>query len=80
MAKLDRKVPMRTLKSKEKNWDTRPSLYFNDIELPAIKNWQVGEEYDISLKVKMNGSSIREDKKGKSTISADFVITGIYNK
>lgn len=80
MATKSKPVPVRVLKSKKREWDTRPTLYFSCDDLPAIKNWQVGEEYNLTISAKMKSSQLREDKNGKQKLNAEFVVTKIHNE
>lgn len=51
--------------------EMKPRLYLDSKILPAIKDWEVGEEYDILLRVKQVGLREREDG---GRLEADFVI------
>lgn len=33
----------------------KPRITFTDSELPAITDWEVGEKYEVEMKVKMIG-------------------------
>lgn len=48
----------------------KPRLHLSSKDLPAIKNWEVGEDYEIKLKVRQE--SMHEDERGGR--SATFVI------
>lgn len=39
--------------SYESTYDQRPSLHITSEEIPDIKDWKVGEEYDLKVKVVM---------------------------
>lgn len=48
----------------------KPTLYLDSKQLKEIKDWKVGDEYDLIVSVEMTGVHKRED----GTISADFTI------
>lgn len=75
--KLDRKVPMKELKSKESNYDTRPHISFNSTELPEVKDWKVGEEYKVVLQIKQTGMDLIDYGKQKGQIRGSFTVTGV---
>lgn len=67
-----KKIKPKTHKQMEDSFEDRaifPSLYLNSEQLSEIKDWKVGEEYMLVLKVKQTSMSERDDK-----ISADFDI------
>ena len=37
--------------TKTHKWDPRPHLNFTEAELPAIKDWEVGEKYTLIVEV-----------------------------
>lgn len=43
-----------------------PHLDFSGKDIPEIKDWEVGEEYHLLLKVKMTSLSEREEKDEKT--------------
>lgn len=53
-----------------------PSFYVNDKQMPEIRNWKVGEKYQITIEVEMK--SFRDeaiaDKPNKVDASASFDI------
>lgn len=51
----------------------KPTLYLTDKDLKEIKDWKVGQEYDLIVSVKMTGSHQRDD----GTISADFEVQDV---
>lgn len=57
---------------------SKPTLYLSAEDLPAIKGWSVGKDYDIVLKVRMTGMSERErgleTGKKEKTINGDFEV------
>lgn len=53
-----------------------PSLYLKAKDLPAIKNWEVGEDYYVTLKITMKSKEKYENEERKS-ISACFDIKEI---
>jgi hypothetical protein len=48
------------------------SIRFNDNQLPEIKDWKVGESYEVSIIVKQR--SLNENKKG---FNADFDVVAV---
>lgn len=79
-----KKIPsvVKESKSKSKSIEPysenpQPNLYLTEKVLPEIKNWEIGKEYDLMIKVKMTG--IREQDYGmdKGKVTADFKITQI---
>lgn len=75
--KPTRKVPMKVIKSKEKNYDTRPSLHFDSDDLPDLKHWEVGQEYQLLVKVKQTGTHLVDYGKMKGKIRGDFTVIGV---
>lgn len=77
------KPPSRKKKSEKESissyepYDDRPRLSFKETELPAIKDWSVGKEYELKIKVKMTGSSEMDYSDDKGKIRGDFKITGV---
>ncbi len=57
--------------------DKRSSLYISEKELPAIKNWKIGQKYILEVEVEMSG--IRKEDYGVDLgkIKADFKINKI---
>lgn len=64
------------------------SLRITTLQLPEVKQWKVGQEYNLNVKVRMTGVDERQDtkyddKQGKSTpigspyFEGDFRITDI---
>ena len=47
-------------------------ITFTDKELPQIKDWEVGKDYEIVLKVRQH--SVREHDKGTK---ADFIVNSV---
>ncbi len=54
-----------------------PEFHIDLKHLPEAKEWEVGEEYVIALKVKMGSMNIRNEEEGRGTGSAGFDIIGI---
>lgn len=44
----------------------KPSLCLNEKDLPEVKSWKAGKEYDLILHVKMTNQSTDTDMMGKS--------------
>jgi hypothetical protein len=62
-----------------------PSISFNATELPEIKTWKVGNEYEMTIKVKMTSFSKNErtlmgGSESKENTNASFDILGIEPK
>jgi len=61
----------------------KPSLFLNEKELPNIKKWQAGKEYDLIIRVKMTrlSSEIESLELGKTlkkpTTSATFEVLSV---
>lgn len=53
--------------------DYKPSLYLTSKDLKEIKDWKVGQSYDLIVSVKMKGLTQRED----GTVSGDFEIGNV---
>lgn len=51
----------------------KPTLYLTSKDLKEIKDWKVGEEYDLIVSVKMTGAHQRQD----GTLSGDFEIEDV---
>lgn len=64
----------------EPAYDNRPRLSITETELPAVKDWSVGKEYDLHVKVKMTGSSVSEYGDNKGKITTDFRVVGVGTK
>lgn len=81
MATIVKAPKMRKLADKEKpmeskissGWDPRPDVSFTDKELPAIKDWAVGKEYVLVVKVKMKRN---EEIEGKGH-TARFIVVSV---
>jgi hypothetical protein len=56
--------------------DYKPTIYIDSKQLPAVKDWKVGETYVVVLKIKMTGMHEREDK----SVSGDFQIEKVTPK
>lgn len=53
----------------------KPSIYVSDKDLPAIKTWKIGEEYEMIVKVKMTSVSTHEGAGTNATLEVqDFMI------
>jgi len=55
----------------------KPTFYLSSQELPAIKDWQVGKEYELLIKVKQIALRENLDEKGGKKFNADFEIQSI---
>lgn len=57
--------------------DYPPTLCLDSKNLPEIKDWKVGQTYEVSLKIKQTSMSTSEREGGESRTHADFVIEAI---
>jgi hypothetical protein len=64
--------------SKGYTYDPRPEIRVKATELPDIENWEVGQEYNLSVRAKMERylNEINGDT-GKNEKSASLRIVGI---
>lgn len=53
----------------------KPSLYLSSKDLKEIKDWKVGETYDLIVSVKMNGSHISKS----GVVSGDFEVQNVMS-
>lgn len=74
---LDRKIPIKRLKSRKKDFDTRPSIGFDTGELPEVKDWKVGEEYEVILRIKQTGMHEIDFGPMKGKIRGEFTVVGV---
>lgn len=49
-----------------------PSFYVNSKQMPEIDEWKVGEEYVITVKVKMNSFTSNDDAQNGAKSSANI--------
>lgn len=63
---------------KEYKYDPRPTFCVDQADLPEMESWKVGEEYTLTVKVKMEEyrSSMDHDS-GKEKTRGDFRIVSI---
>ncbi len=54
-----------------------PDFHIDLSHLPEAKDWEIGKEYTVALKLKMGSMNIRNEKEGRGTGSAGFDIVGI---
>ena len=54
-----------------------PTFYISTDHLPEAKKWEVGKTYDITIRVKQTGFSMRKGRDGKEQGNANFDIVGI---
>lgn len=71
MLKL-KKIPTEKWDNKGLDAPYFPGVNFDTKQIPEIKEWEVGETYQIVLEIKQTSKS--EDKEGK--VNASFDITG----
>jgi len=80
MATTMKKAPkLKMLKEDKKSeWgDGLPTLHLDEKHLPEIKDWKIGEEYMLDVKVKMTNHGIQDYGDNKGNINATFKIVGI---
>lgn len=76
MAKLSNPPAFKKVKvSKKEPWMNQ-HISFTDVELPEGKDWEVGNEYKLELKVKQVSKQDREGEPFK----AEFLVTGVKAK
>ncbi|MCK9578712.1 hypothetical protein M0R01_04480 [bacterium] len=64
----------------DKIWPSRidlPYISFNAKQLPEIKDWEVGKEYEMKIKIKMNSYSESKALEGNEVARADFDLIGV---
>lgn len=54
-----------------------PSIYLDNTTLPEAKKWEVGKTYDVKLRLRMSGISMRKHKDGTEHGNSDFEVVGI---
>lgn len=55
-----------------------PSMYFDVEHLPEAKKWGIGKTYDVTVRIRMTGLSIRKHEgKDKDMGEANFELMGI---
>jgi len=55
-----------------------PTFYIDIKNLPEAKEWEIGKEYEITLRIRQTGLSIRKNESSKEDYgNADFEIVGI---
>lgn len=54
-----------------------PTIYLDNNTLPEGKKWEVGKTYDVKLRLRMTGFSMRKHKDGKEHGNSDFEVVGI---
>lgn len=58
--------------------DNRSMLYVSEKELPAIKNWKIGQKYILEVEVEMTGISKQDNwSSNPGKLSANFKINKI---
>jgi hypothetical protein len=57
-----------------------PYISLNAKQLPEIKKWEVGKEYEMTVKVKMNSYSENKSLSGSEIARASFDVIGIELK
>jgi hypothetical protein len=83
MAKIVTKAPQFNKlsgPSKKESWDNRPSLSFDEMQLPEAKKWSVGDKCILTIETIMTENSILdypEEKKGKQGFR--FKVIGVSN-
>lgn len=59
----------------DRDIDYKPTLHVSDKDLPEIKKWKVGEEYEIIIKVTQKSASVIELPNGEQQVNASFEVT-----
>jgi hypothetical protein len=52
----------------------KPSLYVTEKELPEIKQWKIGEDYEIVVKVKMTNLHLSEGAASATLVIDEMTI------
>lgn len=58
-------------------YDDRPRISFKETELPEVKDWKIGETYNVIVQCEMMGSSVMDYGNDKGKIRAEFKIVGL---
>ena len=83
--KKQKKAPKMNVLEKEKTtkevknetFDARPSIYFNEKELPAIKDWSVGKTYKVEIEIEQTGMRVIDYGENKGKIEATFRVSKV---
>lgn len=59
------------------SYNPQPSLSIDETILPEVKDWSVGKEYELIIKVKQTETRIEDYGPNKGKITARFNITKI---
>ena len=75
-----KKLPESVASSPQKmqeGYDNRPTFEISETMLPAIKSWQVGEKYMLTIEVEQKESRMKDYGGDKGKVCATFKITKI---
>jgi len=79
--KLKKVKPEKNGMPEVKSKEYFPSVHFDSKTLPEIKDWEVGEEYVVVMKLKQTSYSEHEnDKENTADASFDIVEIGVLDK
>jgi hypothetical protein len=73
MAKKMKEIKGKSMAKESKEPEYKPTIYFDDKQLPAIKDWEVGKTYVVAMKIKMVSLRLSEHNKR----SATFEVYGV---
>lgn len=73
---------MEKIMAMESPKENYPHFGISLMHLPEAKDWEIGKEYNISLKLKQTSMDMHKNKEGKEMGNAGFDIVGIkvYNE
>ena len=70
-----KKIPVESYGDlKEKNRKYLPTLYLDEKQVPDIKDWEVGGEYDIVIRVKQTSKNENHLEDEENNLNAGFNI------
>lgn len=64
-------------KSEPVEYDDRPSIGFSERELPEIKDWKIGETYEITIRIEQTATRIEDYGSKKGLICSSFRIDAV---
>ena len=68
------------LKSKDSDYDDRPTINLTETEIPEIKDWKIGEEYNLEVTVKMMGTRISSYGTDKGKVTSEFKVVSVKSE
>lgn len=55
----------------------KPTLYLDTTDLPAIKDWETGKTYEVTVRMKMKSRNEHTEESGSTRMSASFEISSM---